>query len=806
MHRVAKYGHSKITALLSAVLLFLAFSSVAEDTVDSWTTDIRFGGCGGLYLLAEPGELWVEIEKSDPNRTGRKTYLRAILFGPDRHVIEEQTLPDDGKAKRSGPGPVQRVRLSTVVPSTGIYGVNVTVSEDRYGEDISWGFRTNCPRYLVETSRGHRDAPHEEPLVLMNPDAPGDVCFLPTLSTFSVDVTGLPAGAGALALYDGSGAQAGTLTVSEEGKATGQFELGNRTPQEPWRLHLPKFKGVVHIDSVTRWPSGCGYPNLSLWTPQISSWFPFHENRWLLTPYKREVYSESGGMRPVAFQVHNNGPGEKRVALSLEFPDAAPWTVNLLTREVTLGPGKAAHVSLQYHLPGEGDRWTCRLRATPRDDSGLSTYATFVLHRGVAPVTEPIPVPLLLEPYRHENARFGYLPEYPLTNQVYFDQENRPAIISGGGVSVRRENAWPETGVAVNPDGKPESFRSRLSKVAYDTDNGMYLIGEQGRTSVLLHSSDGGKTFHSYPIPGKGGFDIEQFSGHNVPKGPPPFVRYTLTAKDPKVFWRRLNDLALFLPAKGEDGALSIGEPLLLSKKCIGSSMHSGIPSAIVSRGSRVHVVWAEATEPEEKVPGVPTFVATYDRTDGTLTEAALVGYGPPANDVHNTPCITMDSKGYLHVLVGTHGRTFRYARSLEPNTAGAGWTEAEDIGPGLRQTYVGLVCGKDDTLHTVFRLWRTDNTYFPASHYACLAYMSKRPGEAWSEPRPLIVAPFSEYSVFYHRLTIDRAGQLFLSYDYWSTYWFYRTDRWGSRRALISSADHGQTWKLAELGGPAAR
>lgn len=80
-------------------------------------------------------------------------------------------------------------------------------------------------------------------------------------------------------------------------------------------------------------------------------------------------------------------------------------------------------------------------------------------------------------------------------------------------------------------------------------------------------------------------------------------------------------------------------------------------------------------------------------------------------------------------MLIGTHGRTFRYTRSLAPNDASAGWTDAEEIGPGLRQTYVGLVCDRDDTLHVMFRLWRTDTTYFPAGHYACLATMTKPRG-----------------------------------------------------------------------------
>jgi hypothetical protein len=77
---------------------------------------------------------------------------------------------------------------------------------------------------------------------------------------------------------------------------------------------------------------------------------------------------------------------------------------------------------------------------------------------------------------------------------------------------------------------------------------------------------------------------------------------------------------------------------------------------------------------------------------------------------------------------------------------------------------------------------------------------MKKKPGEPWSQPQILIVPPFSEYSVFYHRLTIDPTGRLFLSYDYWSTYWFYRTDHRGDRRALMMSSDGGESWRLAGM------
>jgi len=234
---------------------------------------------------------------------------------------------------------------------------------------------------------------------------------------------------------------------------------------------------------------------------------------------------------------------------------------------------------------------------------------------------------------------------------------------------------------------------------------GFGVPGGAGGKPALVQGRHGVGPFAAYPIPGNGHLDLETFSGHNLPAAPPALVRVTRTASDPKQIWRSLNDVHLFVPQK-RDGAVVLGDPVLVSTRGIGISDHSGVPSALVSRGTRVHVAWGEATDPQATVPGVPTYVATFDRETRTLSTPALVGYGPPANDVHNSPCITVDSRGYLHVLVGTHGRTFRYARSLQPNDSAGGWTPAEEVGPGLSQTYVGLVCAPDDTLHLVFRLW----------------------------------------------------------------------------------------------------
>ena len=785
--------------VLASVCAVLA---VSGDGYSGTETDdevpLLFGGCGGVYFYATSGELWVEVYKQDLNIRDRETHLRAILLSPDRRVLNESTIADDGLGEGSGPGPVQRTRLRTTVVRPGVYGLNITVSEDRYGENMSWGFRTNCKHYLVETSRGHRDARHEEPIVLRSPGREGDVCFLPRKAPFSIEASGLSGDVEKLTLYNADGVEIADLPVSDDGEARYEFPADAGRATKPWRLHLPDCRATLDIDGVTRWEPGVPGENLSFWTPDLSSWYSFHDNRWLLTPYRRVVYTGDTSKGTVSFTLHNNASEPKRIALKLEYDRENEWSAELSTVEVTAEKYSSVPVSLEYTVPERGDERTCYVRATVLDDTKFSTWSSVTLRKGTAPAAAPVEVPILLKPYCHENKPFGYQPDYPLDNQVYFDSGDRPFIAASNGVITLRDGMWIKTTTAGRGDtGETVPILPSNTRIAFDRDDDVYCLGRGDGATMLLHSNDHGATFTAWPLPGTGQYDIEAFSGHNIPDGLPPLARFTQTARDPDRIWRRINDFDLFLPEKDNGGSIRIGDPITVSKQCIGLSIHSGIPCVMVSNGERVHVTWGEATDPDIELPGVPTFVATCRRSSGELSDPVLVGYGPPANDIHNTPCITMDSEGFLHVLVGTHGRTFKYVRSLAPNSASGGWTDAQDVGPGLRQTYVGMVCDRNDTLHLIFRLWRDDDVYFPAGYYATLAYMRKRPGESWSDVQPLVVAPFSEYSIFYHRLTIDHHGTLFLSYDYWSTYWFYRTDHRGTRRSLMMSADGGATWQL---------
>jgi len=777
--------------------LFWQFPASHAETIaaqNAPANELFIGGAGGVYFLAEPGELTVEVVKRDLNRNETRTELRAILAGPDRRVLQEAVIPDDGRPRGSGLGPVQRCRLSTRVERKGVYALNITVSLDRYGGAVVWGFRANCPKYVIETARGHKDARHEELIMLASPERAGDVCFMPRPGAFGIEVSGLPKGSVTPQLFDAKGALIAALSLNEKGQESCTIPADQQRPAVPWRLHFAAAQAMISIDGITRWAGNDLQYDMALWTPELKSWFSFPENRWLLTPYSRTVYGKPGESKEMAFLIQNNAVRERTIQLALQFP-GGNWPAQLSAGQVTLGGKKSAAITVRCPVPAAGETRVVHLRATPTDDSGFSTYSTLTMKAGEAPAARPLTLPMVLKPYQHENEQFGHLPDYPVGNQVYFDLKNQPFTIVGDGVATLRAGRWAMV--------KPKGFSGELcSKVAFDRDNHVYVLATVGGKAALLYSTNRGQSFASEVIPNRAGqsrsCDMEEFTGNNLPEGSPPILRYTQTAKDEKLFWRALFDLELFLPKK-VDGRIVMGEPILISKKCIGLAAHSGIPASVVSRGSKVHVVWGEATDPQAPGPGVPAYVATYDRETGRLGQPVLVGIGAPPNDIHNSPSITMDSRGYLHVLAGTHGQPFPYAHSLKPNDANGGWTGAAPMGTNLNQTYVGMVCGPDDTLHAVFRLWQYNKEPFTNSSYATLAYQRKRPGQPWEAPRILIVPPFSEYSVFYHRLTIDHQGRLFLSYDYWSTYWFYRNDHLGRRRTSLMSPDGGVTWKLAQ-------
>ena len=783
---------AKLYLPIVLIVLLTLLSSCSQDgetQLGEWTP--KFEGCGGVFFNAQKGSLIIEIEKEDLRDDNRSRSLRAVFVGPDRKVIDDLStfeMPIDS----------QRLRFAVSVDRPGIYAAMITVSNDRYGEDIAWKFRTNCEKYIIETSRGHRDSYHVEPIILSDPEVESDLCFLPKKNEFDILITQLPEDIQTIELKDANNQNIAMLEVIND-TALYTVDSGERLAT-PWKLYFPKAQAKVEIEGVTRWDIDdlsdffVEFPQGAFWTPNENSWFNFQTNRWLITPYIITSIDQPDSLQTAIFEIHNNGTTPKNIKLKLEFPEKK-WNIQLSHKEIDLEPNQKSDVLLSWK--GGKEDQSVHLRAIC---DGFTTYSTLNVKAKDSDKNISLEIPIVLKPYFHEQEQFGFSPDYPVSNQPYFNVDNTPYILSENIVFSLQNGLWNET----------LTDKLRGSIVSFDSEGEVYLLGVENEKTNLLHSVDKGLSFKSYSIPGESGtsFDIEQFTGHNVSEGPPPVMKYRRTGADKQHFWRRYGNLELLIPYKTKNG-IEWEQPVLISDKCLGVSSHSGLPSSVVSHNDKIFIVWGEVTDvniSRDEIPGVHVYVRMYDKKSRKLTSPVLVGFGPPPNDTHNIPGITMDSDGYLHILTGTHGRPFQYARSLKPLSVSDGWTKAESLLgseiPYSTQTYLGLVADQENTLHTIFRYWQHNVEPFPDTHYATLAYMSKKQGGQWSEPRILVQAPLSHYSNFRHRLTIDRKGQLFISYDYWSTYWFYRNDRKYIERTLLSSTDGGESWSLKKKFG----
>ena len=264
------------------------------------------------------------------------------------------------------------------------------------------------------------------------------------------------------------------------------------------------------------------------------------------------------------------------------------------------------------------------------------------------------------------------------------------------------------------------------------------------------------------------------------------------------------------------DEGLSLPEPVAATEKCIGMCEHSGGASFARTVGSSTHVVWAEMSE-DDDLPGTPTYVATYDRETRTVGEPLLVGYAPPVNDSHNAPGVCADSEGFIHVVTGAHGDHFYHYRSKLPNDLSEGFEDAVELldhgfthsdpdkqARPARQTYLGLLCDPDDTLHAAFRWWirDDDDPYHPGAVYAALGYQKKPAGGEWADARKLVVPVAFGYSNYHAKLAMDRNGRLYISHSYFNKQpnWVYGEDpSHYNFPAILTSGDGGETWELAE-------
>lgn len=321
--------------------------------------------------------------------------------------------------------------------------------------------------------------------------------------------------------------------------------------------------------------------------------------------------------------------------------------------------------------------------------------------------------------------------------------------------------------------------------------------------------------------------------------------------------------------AREPDGALRLGAPVTFGPAGAGlNPPHSGAGPVAATVGRRTYLVYAGAepvphsgqpthgapfrsaklaeAEKGPHHPGTPQYVVCLDHDTGQVSEPVLLGFGQnpysPTPDNHNCPSIVADSRGFLHVVLGAHQHHFWYVRSRTTTpTTRDDWTAPEALGLRRRYdcglTYVALAIDSQDRLHLVARNmsrgYAADGAPLPAdainneSMMRTLDYLRATPQPdgswAWEELGALVMPLWHRgYSIFYHKLALDRHGRLFLNYSTYAaqlaadTVAVYRS-RWPEEAipdpppaglwmrahdpAMLMSDDGGATWRLALTG-----
>lgn len=758
-------------------------------------------GANIVWLRVEPGPLQLKLLKRDLNIYEDEDILQARLFDAQRRLVALLELRDDGLPQGKPAAEWQIAEASLPQALAGTYLLQVSGSGD-----CVWGLQSNAPGAVVQSIKE---------ILLNDGAARGALYFMPPAEKFTIKAQALhDPGRQQMPLYDETQQMLKMFNLQQT-NVDDELEVPAGPRRGLWRFD------IAHMDVKI----SCS--TTLYWTLDESAWHDVSATRWMLLPYRQARYLQPGQSTQATFYLRNSTKAEASFSVQVQAPPEVRAVITEPLLPVALKPAEKRAVVVLLHLlrpMSAGTILPVIITASCIANPEITACAGVEVRSGLSPVRQKLNLPIVLRPYEHESFQFGYAPDYE-PNEIYFDRQNRPYIRHrtdnrhfSDGIQVLEQGRWQlrsfvEALRTRYPtfQGTQEAAGFQAAKIAFDADGWAYTIlrikEAEGFLRVLLVTPDRGHSWQIYELP-QGDFDIEQFTGHNALLQPPPILCYA-QYKAHHARFAAYHNLLLFMPRK-QKNTLILGEPVKITDNCIGSCQHSGAPASTVTLRGKTHIVWGEIAP--DDAPGVPTYVATFTPATGHLSEKVLLGYAPPVNDVHNVPAICADSQGYLHVILGAHGEPFQYVRSLKPNDASA-WTKPEPVltagyvaedtdadGSG-RQTYCSLVCGPDDTLHIAFRQWRRNaDDFHPGSIYAALSVQHKPKNGPWSPAQPLVIPPVPGYSIYYHKLTIDRRGRLYLAYSYWTSH-IYQQDwlEWFHNRAIITSKDGGRNWKLLE-------
>lgn len=229
------------------------------------------------------------------------------------------------------------------------------------------------------------------------------------------------------------------------------------------------------------------------------------------------------------------------------------------------------------------------------------------------------------------------------------------------------------------------------------------------------------------------------------------------------------------------------------------------------------------STNEIKDVTGTPQYLVSYDHSTQE-TKTVLMGVTGHQVDVHNTPVIDVDSRGYLHVIGGAHWHSFSHWQSTEPHDISEfthQWIGGNGDNLWSRDglTYPGFVIDRHDTLHLVARgrdRAHQDNDpedpsnqtdYFDHITYALLYLQTQslydQGSTEWARRQDLVRPDWENYCMWYHKVSLGRDGRkVFVTYYYFvfnlytdPAYVQAYEDRWGATELWgVGGADGGLT------------
>jgi BNR repeat-containing family member len=318
------------------------------------------------------------------------------------------------------------------------------------------------------------------------------------------------------------------------------------------------------------------------------------------------------------------------------------------------------------------------------------------------------------------------------------------------------------------------------SRVVFDRDCNGYSLVHASRSSLgyslLLHSYDGGHSWAAYRIPGSEGSNTAVRL--EVPSGPGALNETPAILLNEFYSTGSAITLRLVVSVKNPDRTLTLSKPIIVAENTISSGGVGGAENYAVSAGDLIHIVYPAnmlALDRWSGRHGTAAYAVTVSRsqrrvvTGGTLIDVGVSQDNATAVDDHNQPVIAVDSKGYLHVVVGGHNGPMYYRRSARPNDTSA-WTGTEIIGarPSVTNlnadeyTYPSLIVDQFDRPVVAAR-WAGDGYVFR------LVAISKNVSTGtWSMQQTLVDPGRPYYAHWYHKLSIDPRGRIFLNYRYY--------------------------------------